>query len=110
MREFLKYSVCFLLVLIFFHSFTQGNYSVQDSLRGSISKERAWWDVKYYALELEPLIPKQKILGKNTITFNTVRDGKKMQIDLQEPMQIDSLEFLEEKTTIERLGNCFFMA
>ena len=81
----------------------------QDSLRGSITPERAWWDVKYYNLEFETQISKQKIIGKNTISFYTSRHGQKMQIDLQEPMVIDSITFAEEKTTFSRLGNVYYI-
>jgi hypothetical protein len=28
-------------------------FTKQDSLRGSITKERAWWDVKYYHLDVK---------------------------------------------------------
>ena len=82
----------------------------KDSLRGSITSERAWWDVRYYDLEIEPLISKQKIIGKNTMSFYTLRHGKKMQIDLQEPMQIDSVNFSEEKTTLSRFGNIYYVS
>lgn len=29
------------------------NYTLQDSLRGSITKERAWWDLNFYHLNIK---------------------------------------------------------
>jgi hypothetical protein len=30
-----------------------GQYTRQDTLRGSITPERAWWDLTYYHLDIE---------------------------------------------------------
>ncbi len=97
---------------IFFNvsiSFCQLFHSRHDSLRGSITQERSWWDVKKYDLEIEPIFNKQKVIGVNTITFFTLRPGQKMQVDLQEPMEIDSISFVEEKTSLIRVGNVFYI-
>lgn len=97
---------------IFFNvsiSLCQLFHSRHDSLRGSITQERSWWDVKKYDLEIEPIFNKQKVIGLNTITFFTLRPGQKMQVDLQEPMEIDSVTFAEEKTTLSRLGNVYYI-
>ena len=98
--------------LIFFNitiSLCQLFHTKQDSLRGSISKERSWWDVKKYDLEIEPIFNKQKVIGVNTITFFTLQPGQKMQVDLQEPLEIDSISFVEEKTSLIRVGNVFYI-
>ena len=97
---------------IFFNvsiSLCQLFHSRHDSLRGSITQERSWWDVKKYDLEIEPIFNKQKVIGVNTITFFTLRPGQKMQVDLQEPMEIDSISFEEEKTSLIRVGNVFYI-
>ncbi len=100
---------CF-LILIQFKTYAQLFKSNQDSLRGTITSERIWWDVKKYELEIEPTISKQKIIGKNIITFFTLSHGKSMQIDLQEPMEIDSINFSEEKTELTRNGNLYYVS
>lgn len=96
--------IAFILLLHCYHAQTK-----QDTLRGSITPERSWWNVKKYDLHITPSITKQKITGKNTITFYTARHGKRMQIDLQEPMEIDSIQFAEEKTTLSRTGNVYYI-
>jgi aminopeptidase N len=97
------------VILINYSLFSQANFSKQDTLRGTITPERSWWDVKQYDLEIETFYSKQKIIGKNTISFYTVRSGQKMQIDLQEPMELDSVGFADEKISIERVHNVYFL-
>lgn len=86
---------------------TKQTYSRQDSLRGSITPEREWWDLVYYHLDIE-VKPKQKsIEGSNTIYYKVVKPGKVMQIDLQQPMKIQGffqngkeLDFKKKETPI----------
>jgi aminopeptidase N len=66
-------------------------FTLQDSLRGSITPERAWWDADQYKIFVEPDYTAKTIKGTVTIIYN-VKDDKgktRMQIDLQEPMKID---------------------
>lgn len=60
-------------------------------LRGSIGPERAWWDLKHYDLSIEVFPEKKTIKGTNKIRFVATQDGQRMQIDLQEPLQITSI-------------------
>ena len=62
-----------------------------DSLRGSIGPHRAWWDVTYYDVSVTPDIPTRTIKGTTVIAFNAVSEGQRMQIDLQEPLVVDSV-------------------
>ena len=104
----------YLIIIIYFlfidsNSYCQLLFSKQDSIRGSITPERSWWDVKKYDLEIETSYSKKEIQGKNIVSFFTVKTGQKMQIDLQEPMEIDSIQFAEEKTTLSRTGNVYYI-
>ena len=83
-----------LLITLFlpFISFTQF-FTPEDTLRGSIMKERAWWDVLEYQLEIKPDISNKKIKGSNQIYFMKVGEVDRMQLDLQYPMKIDSVIF-----------------
>ncbi|RDK86954.1 peptidase M1-like protein [Marinirhabdus gelatinilytica] len=62
-----------------------------DTLRGSITPERAWWDVLYYDLDVEVFPEEKFIKGTNIITYKVLRKEDVMQIDLQAPMQLDSI-------------------
>jgi len=58
----------------------------QETLRGSITPEREWWDVMHDHLPVEFLLATRRLRGSNTITFKTLKPGNKMQIDLQPPL------------------------
>lgn len=65
-------------------------FTRQDTLRGSIGEGRQKWNVLHYDLTVEPNYENKTISGKNKISYWD--EGiKLMQIDLQEPMQIDSV-------------------
>ena len=84
-------------------------FSRQDSLRGSITPERAWWNLKHYELSVE-VFPKTKtIKGKNIICFEVLKDAKKMQIDLQFPLNISKITFKNKKLTFKREGSVYWV-
>ena len=55
----------------------------QETLRGSVTPEREWWDVLHYHLQVEFLLETRRLKGSNTITFKTLKPGNKMQVHLQ---------------------------
>ena len=63
-------------------------FTQQDSLRGSITPERIWWDLKHYDLQLEVFPQKKYIAGFNTITYKVLAQARILQVDLQKPMEI----------------------
>jgi aminopeptidase N len=65
----------------------QKKYRLEDTLRGSITPERIWWDLTYYHLHIEVLPANKTIVGENEIYFTALQDGKILQIDLQTPLQ-----------------------
>jgi aminopeptidase N len=84
----------------------------QDTLRGTITKERSWWDVTHYAIQVAPDFATKTIQGTVIISFGITRDGKhgKMQIDLQQPMKIDSILFNNSRIrSYKRDGNVYFI-
>jgi aminopeptidase N len=68
-------------------------FSRADTLRGSITPERAWWNVLHYDLAVRPDYNSKTITGKNAITYSVAKanKGTGMQIDLQKPLIIDSI-------------------
>jgi aminopeptidase N len=63
-------------------------FTQQDTLRGSITPERAWWDVTYYHLDIQVFPEKKFIKGKNSIKCKVLEGHDVMQIDLQPPLKI----------------------
>ncbi len=80
-----------------------------DSLRGSITPERAWWDVAFYDLHVRFNTDKQTIRGVNHISYRVLQPAKVMQIDLQVPLQVDSFVQLGKRLEYRRDGNAFFV-
>ncbi|MFK7834401.1 MAG: M1 family metallopeptidase [Winogradskyella sp.] len=66
----------------------KNNFTKQDTLRGSITPERAWWDLTYYHLDIEVKPDTKFISGKNTIHYKVLKSYQVMQIDLQSPLEI----------------------
>lgn len=87
----------------------QTSFSRADTLRGTLTPERSWWDVTYYDLKVE-VLPEQKFLkGSNTIHYRVLQPASKMQIDLQQPLQIDSIVQNGRRLSFKRDGNAWFV-
>lgn len=92
-------------------------FSSADSLRGGYGPTRNWWDLRHYDLHVTFDEASKSISGYNVITYtNKTGDDrhKVIQIDLQQPMQLDSILFGNKRipdNRITRNGNaCFFDA
>ena len=62
-----------------------------DTLRGSYGPSRDWWNVLKYDLHVTFNIADSTISGYNIIQFAVLKKGNLMQIDLQEPLVLDSI-------------------
>jgi aminopeptidase N len=99
----LKYIAGSIITLFFTSCFTNfsraqlfsktGKFTHQDTLRGSITPERAWWDVQQYDINVTPDFKTKSITGKTTIRYKVIREKHSdyLQIDLQQPLKIDML-------------------
>jgi hypothetical protein len=70
----------------------QKSFTRQDTLRGSITPERAWWDLTYYHLDIAVKPSDSAIYGSNTVTYRVINSSDVMQIDLQPPLEILNAE------------------
>jgi aminopeptidase N len=86
-----------------------------DTLRGSMNAERAY-NVLKYDITCTPDFENKSIQGKNIITYiesahsGDLKDPNQMgviQIDLQEPLEIDSIIQDDQKLEFRREGNAF---
>ena len=85
------------------------NFTRQDSLRGSITPERAWWDLNYYDLYVD-VDPDQKFIsGSNIIRYEVLEPNKVLQIDLQSPLTINEVTQDGKKLKVEHSGNAHFV-
>ena len=88
-------------------------YTQADSLRGSIGTGRDWWDLKKYDINVTPDINSKTISGYTDISFTvTIPGSQTMQVDLQQPMQIDRIEDLSttrQNISFKRSGNVYWL-
>ncbi|WP_299256664.1 M1 family metallopeptidase [uncultured Aquimarina sp.] len=69
----------------------QQQFTRQDTLRGSITPERAWWDLTYNHLDISVDPDKKTIEGKNTIHYKVLENHNVLQVDLQPPLVIEKV-------------------
>jgi aminopeptidase N len=69
----------------------QSFFTRADSLRGSIGPYRAWWNVMGYDVSVRPDFGTRSITGVTQIAFDALSGGQRMQIDLQQPLVVDSI-------------------
>jgi aminopeptidase N len=81
-----------------------------DSLRGTVGPERSWWNVLRYDITIKPEFTTKYTSGNSLITYKVVKDNYPllMQIDLKQPLMIDSIIYNhKQKLTYERDGDAF---
>lgn len=80
-----------------------------DSLRGSLTPQRTWWDVTFYDLHVKINPADSSISGYNTITYKVKKQATELQIDLMTPLLVDSMIQQSRSLTFRRDGNAFFV-
>ncbi len=97
--------ICTLFLLFASAQEKKPKFTRADTLRGSLNAERAY-NVLRYDISITPDFENKSIQGKNTITY--IDSGlKTMQIDLQVPLEIDSIIQNKGKLAFTREGNVF---
>ena len=85
------------------------SFTKQDSLRGSITAARIWWDLTYYHLEVEVVPDAKFISGKNTIKYTVLKEYQTLQIDLQTPLKITKVTQNGKELKVINQGNAHFI-
>ena len=93
-------------------------FTQADTLRGTYGPGRDWWDALKYDLHVKFNLDDSSISGYNTIQFKVLKKGTFIQIDLQEPMIIDSIWMqitgkngvvTKTQLTSAKYGNAYFI-
>ncbi|WNW01796.1 M1 family metallopeptidase [Tenacibaculum sp. HL-MS23] len=84
-------------------------FTKQDSLRGSITPERIWWNLTYYHLDITVNPDKKFIHGKNTVQYKVLKSHSVLQIDLQSPLKITKVIQNGKKLKVVTDGNAHFI-
>lgn len=103
-----------LLLLLFFTPLLASaqqdtEFTRADTLRGTITPERAWWDVTFYDLHVNVNPADSTIRGTNHITYHVIDNPVRMQIDLQEPLHIDRVVQNGTELSFEREGSVYWI-
>ena len=80
-----------------------------DTLRGSNGPGRAWWDVAFYDLHVRVEPRDSSIVGWNGIVYRVLRPARELQVDLQVPLEVDSVVQRGAHLASRRDGNAFFV-
>ena len=104
---------CIFLLLIFITFYNglaqQSNFSKQDTLRGSITPERIWWNLLHYNLDFKVAPSSKSIEGTNVIRYEVLSKNQLMQIDLQPPMEITAVLENNKELNFNRNGNVYYI-
>ena len=108
-----------LMLFVLNFSYAQ-NFTHADTLRGSNGPGRYWWNATKYDLYVKFNLPDSSINGFNIISYKelSLKHPEFFQIDLQEPMIIDSVilqkgspkfPFRKTKLSFTKEGNAWFV-
>ncbi len=108
MRQKLLIAIAFLFLAITVNA-QKHNFTRQDTLRGSITKERIWWDLKYYHLDIQVFPENKTIKGKNTVKYTVLKPHNVLQIDLQQPLKITKVTQNDQELKVVSDINAHFV-
>ncbi|MEM0542679.1 M1 family metallopeptidase [Flavobacterium sp. j3] len=106
----MKKTSVFLFLFITYIATAQQTFTRKDSLHGGLRFERTCFDVLRYNLDITVLPATKKIKGTNEIVFKVVENTKKIQVDLFDNMQIDSIIWNKQKLDYKREFNAVFIS
>ncbi|MEP0214693.1 MAG: M1 family metallopeptidase [Cellulophaga sp.] len=96
-------------LLLSFGVYAQKTFTKTDTLRGTITPERAWWDLNYYHLDVTVDPATKYISGKNTIMYTVLDENQVLQVDLQPPLKITKVTQKGKKLKFTSATNAHFI-
>jgi aminopeptidase N len=105
----MRFLIAIVLLVFGFNSFGQKAFTRQDTLRGTLTPERIWWDVLHYGITVVPDYNTKTITGIVSLKVKAIASGQRLQIDLQEPMQLDKATSQSGRLTFTREGNVYYL-
>ena len=107
MKKYLLPSLCLLFSFPLLSQ--EASYTLQDTLRGSVTPERAWWDLLFYKLDVRVDPDRKYIEGSNLIRYKVLEGKQVMQVDLQPPLEIGEVRQDGEVLDVYSMGNAHFI-
>lgn len=84
-------------------------FTHDDTLRGSITPERIWWDLAYYHLQVKLDPADSAISGSTTIHYRVLKSSQTLQVDLQRPLKVRKVTQDGKELTFRQDGNAYFV-
>ncbi len=85
-------------------------FTHDDTLRGSITPQRIWWDLTFYNLKVKVNPDDKSISGSNEIRYKVLTTHQEMQIDLQPPLRFERAEQDGQTLEVKQAGaNAYFV-
>ncbi len=95
----MKNSLCIVALSFFSLALkSQPVFNMQDTLRGSLNEYRDWFDIQHYDITVKPTFETKSIIGQVSWTSKVVKPTNNIQIDLQQPLIIDSVIYFAPNT------------
>ncbi|MDP2559771.1 M1 family metallopeptidase [Psychrobium sp. 1_MG-2023] len=83
--------------------------TAQENLRGSITPERAWWDVHHYHLTVKVEPETKTINGTNVMTYQVIGQQRALQIELQPPMHLYKVTQQDKTLAVQQQGDSYLI-
>lgn len=104
----MKFSILIFLMLTCQLALGQ-HYKRQDSLIGSITPEREWWDIKYYHLDIEVIPEQRQLKGSVRVDYQVLQPHQVLQIDLHSPLRVTSVSQDGQALLLRSEGSAHFI-
>ena len=109
MKRLKRYIFTTIILASFTVSAQKEKYTLQDTLRGTVTEQRAWWDLTYYHLSVKVNIDQQTISGSNLIQYQVLKGQQVLQIELQSPLKITEVIQNNRKLKSIKKGYSYFI-
>lgn len=97
------------IILLVFQQISAQNFTRRDSLQGGLRFERTSFDVLRYDLNIKINPQEKSIIGYNDITFKVLEPTQKIQLDLFDNLNADSIIWNNEKLKFIRDFDAVFI-
>ncbi|WP_420149212.1 M1 family metallopeptidase [Spirosoma sp.] len=84
-------------------------FTHDDTLRGSITPERSWWDLTFYHLRVRVQPTDSTLSGSTEIRYRVLKPAQTMQVDLQRPLRVERIEQDGKSLTFRQDGDAYFV-
>ena len=109
MNRLVKLFIFFLILLPILASAQQTEFTHDDTLRGAVTPERAWWDLAFYHLNVRVQPTDSTLSGSTLIRYRVLKTNQIMQVDLQRPLRVERVEQDGKSLTFRQDGNAYFV-